>query len=142
MSNAKKHTQENNETIKNQANPSVLTATQKQPIELDVRINSISPKGTALAIATVSMNGCFLIRNVTIRNGKKGLFISLPRYQSSSSGKYREHCYPITKEFREHFINSVIGAYQQAVDQSLGVVINSIQRENAPKQQTESGAEK
>lgn len=46
-----------------------------------------------------------------------GMFVAMPSYKSGN--KYRDVCFPITKEFREKLNNAVLETYQQAKEQAL-----------------------
>lgn len=94
------------------------TATEQPiPMKVDVKIGSIRPEGSVRAYASVNLNDCFAIRNVKVMDSTKGLFVAMPSYKSSS-GEYKDICFPVTKEFREQLNNAVIDAYKQALTQS------------------------
>ena len=99
--------------------PPEESVAQPLPIDLDVRINSIMPNGSGKLRATgsVNMNGCFAVKGIKIYEGTNGLFVNMPSYKTSN-GEYREHCHPVTKEFREQLNTAVLDAYKQAVTQS------------------------
>ena len=82
----------------------------QSPMEIDVKIYRPSPKGPVLADASVTLNGCFAIRGIQIREGKNGPFISMPSRQVR--GEYRDICFPCTAEFRQTFNQAVLDAYQ------------------------------
>lgn len=48
------------------------------PMEMDVRIFPYRGDGPVVAIASVTLNGCFAVRDVRIMEGKNGLFVSMP----------------------------------------------------------------
>lgn len=110
------------------------TEVQPLPMKLDVRINSINPNGAIRATASVNMNDCFAVKNVKVMDGKNGMFVSMPSYKSPTSGEYREHCFPVTKEFRDQLNNAVIGAYQQALAQSQQTALQGIPQPEAQTQ--------
>ena len=90
---------------------------QSLPMKVDVKIGSIRPEGNVRAYASVNLNDCFAIRNVKVVDSSKGLFIAMPSYKAGN-GEYKDICFPVTKEFREHLNNAVIDAYKQALTQS------------------------
>lgn len=110
------------------------TEAQPLPMKLDVRINSIKPNGAIRATASVNMNDCFAVKNLKVMDGKNGMFVSMPSYKSPTTGEYREHCFPVTKEFRDQLNNAVIGAYQQALAQSQQTALQGIPQPEAPEQ--------
>ena len=87
----------------------------QSPMEIDVKIYRPSPKGPVLADASVTLNGCFAIRGIQIREGKNGPFISMPSRQVR--GEYRDICFPCTSEFRQAFDQAVLDAYRMEISQ-------------------------
>lgn len=86
------------------------------PMQYEVKINSIRPEGTILATASVNLNGCFAIRGVKVMQSERGPFVSMPRYRAGE--KYRDICFPCTKEAHTEFTYAVLNAYEQALGQS------------------------
>ena len=82
------------------------------PMEMDVRIFPYRGDGPVAAIASVTLNGCFAVRDVRIMEGKNGLFVSMP--SRKVKGEYRDICYPCTKDFKQQFDQKVLEAYEQA----------------------------
>ncbi len=87
------------------------------PMKIDVKISSIRPEGNIRAYASINLNDCFAIRNVKIMDGTNGLFIAMPSYKSST-GEYKDICFPVTKAFREQLNHAVVEAYHQTLAQS------------------------
>ena len=73
------------------------------PMEVDVKIFRTGGKGPVLANASVSLNGCFAIRGIQIREGKHGPFVSMPAQKvksgSSASPARRSSSGPLTGPF-------------------------------------------
>ena len=101
---------------KNQT-PQTSPAQGSAPMDVDVNIYRPSAQGPVLADASVTIGGCFAIRGIKIREGKNGPFVSMP--SRTVNGEYKDVCFPCTKEFKQQFDQTVLGAYQQAMDQSL-----------------------
>ena len=57
---------------------------------------------------------CFLVKNVRVVEGEKGLFVSLPS-RRNVKGEWVEHCFPMTKELRATLSAAVLEAYEAAV---------------------------
>ena len=69
------------------------------------------------AIASVLIDNSIKIRNIAIREGKHGEFISMPRFKSKDrdgNTKYTEVCHPITKEFRAELYDNIMNTYKEA----------------------------
>ena len=97
--------------------PQTTPAQGSAPMSVDVNIYRPSAQGPILADASVTLGGCFAIRGVKIKEGKNGPFVSMP--SRMANGEYKDVCFPCTKEFKMQFDQTVLGAYQQAMTQSL-----------------------
>jgi len=86
-------------------------------MKVDVKIGSIRPTGSIRATASINLNDCFAIRNVKVMDSSKGLFVAMPSYKAGN-GEYKDICFPVTKEFRQHLNDAVINAYHQALNMS------------------------
>ena len=62
----------------NQQKNTLYPSEVHSPMEVEVKIYRPSPKGPVLADASVTLNGCFAIRGIQIREGKNGPFVSMP----------------------------------------------------------------
>ena len=81
------------------------------PIEIAVkRINRLEGEGTGRAFCDVAVAETFLIKGVKVVEGKKGLFVSMPREQGKD-GNWYDTVVPLTKEARQQVSEAVIGAY-------------------------------
>ncbi len=52
------------------------------------------------AVCSVVLDDCFLVKNVRVVEGEKGLFVSLPS-RRNVKGEWVEHCFPIYGEIVE-----------------------------------------
>ena len=59
----------------------------------------------------------FAVGNLSVVQGKNGMFVAMPSYKAGN--KYRDVCFPITKEFREKLNGAVLDTYQQAKEQAM-----------------------
>lgn len=82
-------------------------------MKLEVRINKIINDNSKLkAIATVCIEGQFLVTGVRIYDSSRGLFVAMPS-RRTINGEYRNICFPINKEFREEISKEVKNVYYQ-----------------------------
>ena len=88
------------------------------PLEYDVRINSLRNSSAIKGIASVTLNGQFAVRNVSIVEGKNGLFVSLPS-NKLQNGEYNDVCFPCTTEARATFDKAVLDAYKNVLTNGL-----------------------
>ena len=106
---------------------------QTQPLDFEVRIQSIKPNESIKGTVSININGAFAIRGVKIIEGSNGLFISMPSYKAGN--EYRDICFPITPECRKQLNDAVIGAYEQALLQSQNSMAKHHEMKQAPEGQ-------
>lgn len=81
-------------------------------IKTEIR-KTFDNKGRLMAIANLIVEDCFVIKNIRLIEGKKGLFVSMP--SNKIGDKYIETCHPICQEARKKIEGSVIEAYKSAI---------------------------
>ena len=86
-------------------------------MDINVKIYRPSVKGPVLADASVTIDGCFAIRGIQVREGKNGPFVSMPSRQVQ--GEYRDVCFPCTAEFKQAFDQTILDAYRMELKQGL-----------------------
>ena len=83
---------------------------------ITAKINRILPGDRRLkAIAEVVLDGAFVIRNVRVVDGTRGLFAAMPSYVDRG-GEYRDHCFPVTAECSADINGVVAAAYREACE--------------------------
>lgn len=70
-------------------------------------------EGRLKAIATVCLDGKFLITGVRVADCEKGLAVFMPS-RRLKTGEYKDICFPITPEFHKQMKDTVLFAYEQA----------------------------
>ena len=75
------------------------------------RINKLDGTGTLKAYCDLAVAELFLITGVKVIEGKKGLFVSMPREQSKD-GNWYDTVIPLTKEVRQQVSEKVLAAYE------------------------------
>ena len=88
-------------------------------MKIKARIDRMVNAGNVKAIASVSLDGMSVVKNLKVMDGKKGLFVSMP--QESYSGKDRQKKYSntffaLTNSAKLALQESVLQAYQQQID--------------------------
>lgn len=71
-----------------------------------------SDKAWLKGIASITIDDCFVVKNIKIINGKNGLFISMPNYKTAN-GEYKDICFPINAETREQITNAIMKEYNK-----------------------------
>lgn len=88
-------------------------------MKINARIDRVVPKGKVKAVASVSLDGKFVVKNLKIIDGNRGLFVSMP--QESYSGKdgatkYSNVFFALTNAARMELQDAVLEAYRQHLD--------------------------
>lgn len=65
--------------------------------------------------ATITFDKCFVVRDVKIIAGPKGLFVAMPS-RKRKDGTYRDTAHPLCSELRAAIESRVLGTYQKAVN--------------------------
>ncbi len=68
--------------------------------------------GKLKAVATVCLDGMFLVTGVRVADCQKGLTVFMPS-REIRSGEYRDICFPITSELYGQIRESVLEAYKK-----------------------------
>ena len=63
-------------------------------------------------MASITIDNCFVVKNIKIINGKNGLFISMPNYKSAN-GEYKDICFPINTETRQLITDAIMKEYNK-----------------------------
>jgi len=91
----------------------------------DVRIKKIEKKGKMVGVASITLDDAFVVHDIKIIEGDKGLFIAMPS-KKSSDGEFRDIAHPIKQETREFIQNRVLGAYAEMPDLATEDLIASV----------------
>jgi stage V sporulation protein G len=62
------------------------------------------------AIASVVLDDQFVVHDLRVVNGEKGLFVAMPS-RKLPSGDFRDICHPINAETRQHFQDAVLAQF-------------------------------
>ena len=71
--------------------------------------------GKTKAIVSVEFDKCFVVGGLKIVEGSSGCFVSMPN-RKLTDGTYKDTCFPITKEFREELIKTILEKYSKTED--------------------------
>ena len=73
------------------------------------------PRNNTLAMASLTIGGCFAVRGVKVVQGRNGPFVSMPQAKDGK-GEYQDVCFPISKEVREQVSMLVLDKYNAQKD--------------------------
>ena len=76
------------------------------------------PRNNTLAMASLTIGGCFAVRGVKVVQGRNGPFVSMPQAKDGK-GEYQDVCFPISKEVREQVSKLVLDKYNAQKDKAL-----------------------
>ena len=76
----------------------------------DIRIYEVN-KDSLKAFASITLGGEFVVTGLSVREGKNGLFVSMPSRKAGN--EYKDICYPITKELRQKITTAVLEKYNE-----------------------------
>ncbi|MDR1196026.1 MAG: septation regulator SpoVG [Endomicrobium sp.] len=64
------------------------------------------------AYAAVTFDGCFVVHNLRIVKGEKGLMVCMPS-RKKNDGKFKDIAHPVTNSFRNDMEKLVLKAYEE-----------------------------
>lgn len=80
----------------------------------DIRIRIVKKDESKLkAVASITIDECFVVHDIKVIEGKEGFFISMPS-RKTPDGEYKDIVHPINTETREQIRNAVLEAYEKA----------------------------
>ena len=96
--------------------PQRQNTTREPVIGVSARAYLSHSKGPTLANITVDLGGEYAIKGLRVVQGRDGPFVAMPQ-RRTSKGEYQDTVFPVTKEARERLLNTVLDAYEQAMEQ-------------------------
>lgn len=90
-------------------------------MKIKAKIDRMVNAGNVKAIASVSLDGQFVVKNLKVMDGRKGLFVSMP--QETYTGKdgqkkYSNTFFALTNSAKVELQQVVLDTYQQCLDPS------------------------
>ena len=80
----------------------------------DVRVRLVAKDELKLrAVASITIDECFVVHDIKVIEGKDGLFISMPS-RKTPDGEFKDIVHPINTETREMIKSAVLVAYEKA----------------------------
>ena len=80
----------------------------------DVRVRKITAEGKMKAIVPITIDDVFVVHDIKVIDGEKGLFIAMPS-KKATDGEYRDIAHPINSKTREDLQNLILSRYEQAL---------------------------
>lgn len=82
----------------------------------DVRVRKITKEGKMRAIVSITIDEEFVIHDIKVIEGDKGLFIAMPS-KKATDGEYRDIAHPINSATREKIQEIILERYQKALSE-------------------------
>jgi stage V sporulation protein G len=81
----------------------------------DVRIRRVDKEGKMKAVVSITIDDEFVIHDIKVIEGEKGLFIAMPS-RKSSDGEYRDIAHPINSDTRSKIQSLILAKYEETSD--------------------------
>ena len=82
----------------------------------DVRVRKITKEGKMKAIVSITIDDEFVVHDIKVIEGEKGLFIAMPS-KKAADGEYRDVAHPINSETREGIQRLILESYEKALSE-------------------------
>ena len=83
----------------------------------DVRIRKVEKEGKMKAVVSITIDDEFVVHDIKVIEGEKGLFIAMPS-RRSGDGEYRDIAHPINSEMRDKLQKEILEKYEEAVKEN------------------------
>lgn len=80
----------------------------------DVRVRKVTKEGKLKAVVSITFDDEFVIHDIKVIEGEKGLFIAMPS-KKASDGEYRDITHPIKSETRDRIQSTILARYEEAL---------------------------
>lgn len=80
----------------------------------DIRIRKISKDSKMKAIVSITFNNAFVVHDIKIIEGERGLFIAMPS-RRTSDGEYRDIAHPINSETRDKIQETILQKFNEVL---------------------------
>ena len=84
----------------------------------DVWVRKIEKEGKLKAIVSITLDNEFVVHDIKVIEGEKGLFIAMPS-KKSADGEFRDIAHPINSATRERLQTTILERYQQSLTEEV-----------------------
>ena len=78
----------------------------------DIRIRMVAKEGKMKAAVSVTLDSEFVVHDIKVIEGEKGLFIAMPS-KKTPDGEYRDIAHPINSEMRGRLESTILEVYEE-----------------------------
>lgn len=82
----------------------------------DVRVRKVAKEGKLKAVVSITFDDEFVIHDIKVIEGEKGLFIAMPS-KKAMDGEYRDIAHPINSGTRDRIQSTILEKYKQALEE-------------------------
>lgn len=82
----------------------------------DIRVRRIMKEGKMKAVVSITLDDEFVVHDIKVIEGDKGLFIAMPS-KKASDGEYRDIAHPINSAAREEIQKQILESYEKALQE-------------------------
>ena len=80
----------------------------------DVRVRKVAKEGKMKAVVSITIDEEFVVHDIKVIEGEKGLFIAMPS-RKASDGEYRDIAHPINSNTRERIQKLILEKYEEVM---------------------------
>ena len=80
----------------------------------DVRVRKIPNDGKMKAVASITLDQEFVVHDIKIIKGEKGLFIAMPS-RKTAENEFKDIAHPIKPDTREYIQTTILKAYEEYI---------------------------
>lgn len=80
----------------------------------DVRVCKVTKEGKMKAVVSITIDDEFVVHDIKVIEGEKGLFIAMPS-RKASDGEYRDIAHPINSNTREKIQSLILEKYEEVM---------------------------
>ena len=84
----------------------------------DVRVRRVAKDGKMKAVVSITIDNEFVIHDIKVIEGEKGLFIAMPS-RKSADGEYRDIAHPINSDTRKRIQDLILTKYEESADEEI-----------------------
>lgn len=84
----------------------------------DVRIRRVAREGKMKAVASITIDEEFVVHDIKVIEGEKGLFIAMPS-RRAADGEYRDIAHPINSATRDRIQAIILEKYEEEAEAAI-----------------------
>lgn len=82
----------------------------------DVWVRKVTKEGKLKAIVSITLDDEFVVHDIKVIEGEKGLFIAMPS-KKATDGEFRDIAHPINSSTREKIQSIILDKYQESLEE-------------------------